>query len=58
MKDDSLELEKAKKAWIELNKKKLDEIERYKRRDFRLCITFMMVNILLTLVILILMSYA
>lgn len=52
------EKEQAKLAWIRMNKQRLDEIERNKRRDFRLCIILQLVSIVLALVILYHLCYA
>lgn len=52
------EKEQAKLAWIRMNKQRLDEIERNKRRDFRLCIILQLVSIVLALAILYHLCYA
>lgn len=52
------EKEKAKLAWIRMNKQRLDEIERNKRRDFRLCIILQLVSIVLSLAIFYFLCYA
>ena len=51
-------LQQAKLDWIKMNKARLDEIERNKRRDFRLVIILVLLNIVLSLVTLILLYYA
>lgn len=40
---------KAQQDWIKLNKVRLDEIERAKRRDYRLLLVINLVNLVLIL---------